>query len=155
MKKKLWLRCLAGAPLGLAISTVITLLISIGIGDGTYYPVVPELVAACGSELNAVLLQSVCSLLYGAAWAGASVIWEYDRWSLLRQTITHLLISSMATFPIAYFMRWMSHSVSGILLYFGAFLGLYLLIWVLQYTAIKKRIRQMNAKMQENKNSPG
>ena len=71
MKKKILLRCLLGAPLGLAISTIITIFISYAMGDGSYYAVVPELVRDCGSEINAVALQAVCSLLYGAAWAGA------------------------------------------------------------------------------------
>ena len=119
MKKKVILRCLLGAPIGLAISYLITVMISLAVADGSFYPVVPELIQDCGSEINAVLLQMVCSLLYGAAWAGASVIWEMESWSLLRMTVTHLAVCSLATFPIAYFMRWMAHDVSGILLYFG------------------------------------
>ena len=72
MKRKVLLRCLIGAPLGLAISVMITIIISIIMNDGVYYAVVPELVHDCGNELNAVLLQTVLSLIYGAAWAGAS-----------------------------------------------------------------------------------
>ena len=116
MKKKILLRCLMGAPLGLALSTLITIGISIALGDGSYHAVVPELTRDCGSEINAVTLQAACSLLYGAAWAGASVIWEAENWSILKMTVTHLLICSVATFPVAYFMRWMNHSVPGILL---------------------------------------
>ena len=86
MKKKLIFRCLIGAPLGLALSTLITVFISLTVGDGNYYAVVPSLIGDCGSELNAVLLQTVCSLLYGAAWAGASLIREKEDRSLLRQT---------------------------------------------------------------------
>ena len=144
MKKKVILRCLLGAPIGLAISYLITVMISLAVADGSFYPVVPELIQDCGSEINAVLLQMVCSLLYGAAWAGASVIWEMENWSLLRMTGTHLAVCSLATFPIAYSMRWMSHKASGILLYFGIFFGIYLIIWGIQYGAMRRRIRQMN-----------
>lgn len=150
MKKKVFLRCLLGAPLGLAISTLITIVISLTVGDGTFYPVVPELIADCGNEMNAVLLQAVCSLLYGAAWAGASAVWDNERWSLLRQTITHLLVCSLATFPVAYFMRWMPHNIAGVLLYFGIFFGIYLVIWVAQYVVLKGRVRQMNDRFQKN-----
>lgn len=145
MKKKLLGRCLLGAPIGLAISTLITIAISLTVGDGRFYPVVPELIADCGSEINAVLVQALCSLLYGAAWAGASLVWEQERWSLLRQTALHLVICSAATFPIAYFMRWMRHDAGGILLYFGIFFGVYLLIWLAACSAMKKRVREMNA----------
>ncbi len=150
MKKKVIIRCLIGAPIGLALSTIITIAISLTLGDGHYYAVVPELIADCGTEINAVLLQAICSLLYGAAWAGASLIWEIDDWSILRQTVTHLIVCSLCTFPIAYFMHWMNHSVLGVLSYFGIFFAIYFAIWFSQYMAIKKRIQQINSKVEKD-----
>lgn len=147
MKKKIVVRAFIGAPMGLAISTAISIAISLVIGDGQFYAVVPELMTSCGTEINAVLLQAVCSLLYGAAWGGASVIWEMDDWSILRQTATHFVICSLATFPMAYFMRWMGHDVLGISAYFAIFLAVYCVIWLSQYAVMKKRVQQMNSKI--------
>lgn len=152
MKKKLLSRCLLGAPIGLAFSTAITIIISLTVGDGNYYPVVPSLIEVCGNELNAVVLQAVCSLLYGAMFSGTSVIWEMEAWSILRQTVTHLTVCSVGTLPIAYFMHWMEHSVMGVVIYFAFFFGIYLIIWLSQYSAMKKHVRELNAKVQE-KNS--
>lgn len=149
MKKKLIMRCLVGAPLGLALSTIITILISFTVGDGQYYAVVPELITDFGTQLNAVSAQTVCSLIYGAAWAGASLIWEKEDWSLLRQTITHFIVASFATFPIAYILRWMKPSAFGIIGYFSIFILIYLIIWILQYLAIKKNIQQLNVQVQK------
>lgn len=143
MKKKIFLRCLVGMPTGLAISTIITVIISVLIGDGNYYAVVPDLSVKCGSEINAVILQTIFSMLYGAAFAGSSVIWETD-WSLTKMTFTHLLICSVATFPIAWLMYWMDHSVSGVLRYFGVFLLIYIVIWITQYSSLKRKISAMN-----------
>lgn len=151
MRKKLWTRCLLGAPLGLALSCAITIGISLTIGDGTYYAVAPALIADCGSELNAVVWQAVCSLLYGAALAGATLVWEKENWSLLRQTVTHLCVCSAAVFPIAWLMRWMGRDVAGALAYFGAFFGAYLLIWLIVYALTKRRVRQMNARVRADK----
>ena len=114
MKKKVILRSLIGAPIGLSISFIITLIISVIINKGEYYPVVPQLTALCGNELNAVVIQTICSLLYGAAFGGASVIWEIENWSLLKQTVIHCLVISVTTLPIAYCMYWMPHSFLGI-----------------------------------------
>ena len=58
MKKKVILRGLFGLPVGIAIGFVITLLISICIGDGAFYPVTPELIQTTGNQLNAVILQT-------------------------------------------------------------------------------------------------
>jgi hypothetical protein len=147
MKKELIKRCLFGAPLGLAISTLITIAISLTVGDGRYYAVVPQLASDLGSEMNAVLLQAVLSLIYGAAWAGASVVWDAEHWSLLKMTLVHLAVTSVATFPIAYFARWMNHSTTGILMYLGIFIVVYAVVWVSQYSAMKKKIREMNEKI--------
>ena len=150
MNKQLWkkagLRALVGAPIGLAISTVITILISLSKGDGKYYAVVPELTADLDSEIGAVTIQALCSMLYGAAFAGASVIWDSD-WNLTKMTVVHFLICSAATFPIAYLMRWMEHSAGGILKYFGIFLAIYVVIWIIQYMRIKKNISALNKKV--------
>ncbi|HKM20678.1 MAG TPA: DUF3021 domain-containing protein [Lachnospiraceae bacterium] len=150
MMKKTFLRCLAGSLFGVAFSYIITIIISLTIGDGNFYPIVPELAADCGSEMNAVLLQMIFSLIYGAAWAGAALIWEREDWSLLRQTVTHFVICSLATFPIAYLLRWMQHSVSGVIIYFSIFIVIYFIIWLSQYMAMKKRVEQINSKMWEN-----
>lgn len=149
MKKKILLRCLFGAPIGLAISYAITIAISMIVNDGCYYAIDPGLISDFGTEMNAVLIQAVCSLLYGAACGGASAIWEMESWSLLKMTVVHLVVCSVAIFPIAYFMRWMPHNLTGVFLYFGIFFGIYLFIWIVQFWRMKKRIEQMNDKVRQ------
>ena len=150
MNKLLWkkagLRALVGAPIGLAYSTVITIIISLAQGDGKYYAVAPEMITEIGSESIAVLFQALCSMLYGAAFAGASVVWDTD-WSLTKMTVVHFLICSAATFPIAYLIRWMDHTPGGVLRYFGIFLAVYIAIWVGQYMRIKRNVDAINKKV--------
>ena len=146
MKKMILRRCLAGAPIGLAISTAITIIISLNIGDGKYYALTPELTADCGSEIMAVVIQALCSMLYGAAFSGASLVWNTD-WSLTKMTAVHFLICSAATFPTAYLMRWMEHSVGGVLLYFVQFVVIYVIIWIISYMATKRKIEAFNKKI--------
>lgn len=150
MKKKVLLRCILGAPIGLAISTMITIFCSLMANDGTYYPVVPELISDFGTEINAVLIQAIFALIYGAVFGGVSVIWETD-WSILKMTVTHLIICSVGTFPIAYLMRWIDHSMAGVLKYFGIFIVIYVIIWGSQYTGMKRKVQAMNEKINENR----
>ncbi len=150
MKKKVLMRSLLGAPQGVAVSFVITIVISLIIGDGNYYPVVPELVESCGSELKAVILQTLFSFLYGAVWGGASAIWDNERWSILRQTVTHLVVCSVSSLPIAYALHWMDHSFSGVIAYFGLFFGIYLAVWLVLYFSIRKHVEQLDKKVKEN-----
>ena len=150
MNKQLWkkafYRTLIGMPIGLAISTVITIIISLFKADGQYYPVVPALVADCGSEINAVLVQALCSLLYGAVFAGASVIFETD-WSLTKMTVVHLIVIAIAVLPIAYFMQWMEHTLVGFLIYIGIFLLIYAVIWLINYRKIRTGVDAINQKI--------
>ena len=43
----------------------------------------------------------------------------------------------------------MEHSVLGAMSYFGIFLFIYIVIWISQYSAIKKRIQQINERIQK------
>ena len=150
MKKKVILRSLIGAPIGLSISFIITLIISVIINKGEYYPVVTQLTALCGNELNAVVIQTICSLLYGAAFGGASVIWKIENWSLLKQTVIHCLVISVSMLPIAYCMYWMPHSFLGIAGYIAIFFFIYFFIWFSQYFAMKKKIQAINYKVKSD-----
>lgn len=147
MKKKIIQRCLIGAPIGLSVSFIITLIISAIINKGEYYPVVPQLTASCGNELTAVIIQTICSLIYGAAFGGASAVWEVESWSLLKQTVLHCLIISVSSFPIAYCMYWMPHSFLGIAVYVFIFFFIYFFIWFSQYFAMKRKIKAFNDKV--------
>lgn len=150
MKKKILQRCLFGAPVGLLISQIISIMISVAVNDGTYYAVVPDLITVCKTETNAVIVQTACALIYGAMWSGISVIWEIDEWSILKQSCIHFLISSIMTFPIAYFTRWMQHTLVGMLSYFGTFAAIYIFIWLSLYLSMRKKIMQLNSKVKEN-----
>jgi len=86
MKKKMIQRGLLGFPLGIAIGFVITVIISMCIGDGSFYPVTPELIDTMKNELNAVILQTILCGILGTGFAMASVIWEIDSWSLAKQS---------------------------------------------------------------------
>ena len=147
MKKKLLSRCLIGGLGGFAISFLIGVRISLSIGDGLFHGVPLTLVEQCGNELTATIVQAVCSFIYGAAWAGSSVVWEMESWSILRQTVTHMLVVSITSLPIAYLMHWVPHTVMAVVLYFVAFFLIYFVIWLICYTSWRKKIRQMNEKL--------
>lgn len=145
MKKTLIHRGLLGFPLGIAIGYAITLLISIGIGNDYYYPVNLELMSTAGTELNAVLLQTLLCGIMGSLFAMGSVVWDIDTWSLTKQTAAYFVIACLAMFPISYFAGWMPHSVVGAVLYTGIFIAIFAICWIAQYLAIKHKVNEMNS----------
>lgn len=151
MKKNLIIRAIIGAPIGLAVSTLITIIISLCTGNGDYYPAPHELVELCGNEISAVLVQTACSFLYGAAFGGASIIWDVEKWSLLKQTAIHFAVIAVSSFPIAFFMYWIPHHLYGALGYLGIFIAVYVMIWLVMYFSIKAQIKRFNENLSIDK----
>ncbi len=144
MKKKIILRSILGFPIGLAIGYLITIQISLGWANGEYLPCVPELAAVMGNEINAVILQAALSGLLGTGFAASSVIWDIERWGLAKQTGIYFIIISVIMMPIAYFTRWMEHSVKGFFSYFGIFCLIFAVIWIIEFAIGKRHLKQMN-----------
>lgn len=151
MKKKAFQRALLGFPLGVFIGYTITILISFFIADGYYSPCVPVLVDEFGSEIGAVVFQTVLCGLLGASFAAAPLIWEKENWSMAKQTGIYFFIIAIIMFPIAYFTHWMEHSVFGFLLYAGVFAAVFVFMWVVQYCIWKNKIKGINKKIEEEK----
>lgn len=144
MKKQIIKRGLFGFPVGIAIGFVITIIISVCVRDGNFYPVTPELIETMGNEVNAVILQTVLCGIMGTGFAMASVIWELESWSLAKQSGIYFLIACIIMLPIAYIANWMEHSIGGFLSYVGIFVAIFVAVWLAQYLIWKGKIKKMN-----------
>jgi len=144
MLKQVILRAALGAPIGVALAYVITVIISVSMGDGYLHPVVPSLAEQFGGELNAVLFQTALAALHGAGAGAASMIWEIERWSLARQTGAFFLALSAITLPISFLAHWMPRSVTGFLIYVAIFIVIYAKICATNYFFWRTHIKKMN-----------
>lgn len=149
MKKKALLRGLLGVPLGMAMGYLITIVISLGWGQGRYVACMPELTALAGSEAGAVAIQAALCGVLGAAFAMCSVIWDMERWSLLKQSAIYFAITALVMLPIAWVCGWMDHSAGGVALYTGIFAGIFAVAWVTQYMLWRGKIRRLNRRVHE------
>ena len=150
MKKKILFRGLMGAPMGVVISLIITIIFSLSMGHGEYFPAPHELIDWCGgNETTAVIVQMICSLFIGAVGGGSSVIWEVEKWSLLKQTLVHLAVIAVPFFGISYVMNWLPHYLYGALGFIGAFIAWYVIMWCVIYFSIRAKIKKMNRQLQE------
>lgn len=144
MKRKIMARFIWGVPVGIAIGYMITVFSSLVWADGYYSPCMPELVASMGNEIRAVMLQALLCGVLGGGCAAGSVIWEIEDWSVVRQTGVYFLVICVVMMPAAYFMYWMEHSVAGFFSYFGIFVLLFALIWILQFMLGKRDVKKLN-----------
>ena len=149
MKKELLFRLFIGLLGGIVLSYLITIAISFVVGDGNYYPCVPNLIERFGNEVTAIIIQTVLSAVLGAGFAGSSIIWAMDEWSLLKQTSIYFGIVSVLMMTIAYICEWMEHSVKGVLSYFGIFFAIFIVVWIVQYLIWKVRVSKIKEGIQK------
>lgn len=147
MKKKLVSRIVSGLLDGIVICHLITIGISISLGDGNFYPCEPSLIKQFGNEITAVIVQTILSALLGAGFAGSCLIWEKDDWSILKQTSVYFAIVTILMMTVAYVCEWMEHSVRGVLCYFAIFFVIFIIVWVIQFVIWKRRISKINSKI--------
>lgn len=147
MKKELISRIFIGLLGGIVLSYLITIGISLVLGDGNFYPCVPSLIDRFGNEITAVIIQTILSALLGAGFGGASIIWKKDEWSMLKQTGIYFAIITVLMMTVAYVCEWMEHSVKGVVSYFAIFFIIFVVIWVIQYVIWKIRISKIKNKL--------
>ncbi len=145
--KKIISRGFLGIPLGITISNILALVISVIAGDGEYYPYVPALAVSVSGSLNAAVLQTVLSGVLGAVFGAASLIWEKESWSLVKQSAVYFFIVAAAMLPIAYITGWMEHSVTGFLIYMTIFAAIFLIVWLIQYFRWKAKVKRLNSEL--------
>ena len=144
MKKRVFKLALVGFPTGVLTGYLITIVVSLIFGSGEYYPVTPELSQLVGSELDAMILQSALCGVLGAGFATASAIWMVEKWSVARQSAAYFAVTASVMLPIAYINRWMEHTLTGFLSYFGIFAAIFVAVWLTQYLTWKIRLKRLN-----------
>lgn len=149
MKKQLILRALIGFLLGVCISDIILLILSLCFASGAYISCAPVCVERFGSELAGVTAQFFLSGLIGMVFAGATVIWEIETWSLLRSTVIHFLVTSVVFFPVSALLGWCALDIGGIIGYVGIYASIYVCVWISQYFSYKRKIQKINQTLEQ------
>lgn len=156
MKRQVFLRGLMGAPIGVTIAVLITIIESAiansiaGGGANVFYPLVPESIAFWGGELNAEICVFISSLLFGFMWGALSVIWEIPSWSLTRQTVVHLSIAASGTlaFMCANFLYSLG-SVVEFVLWYLLWIGIYAAIWLFYWWRARRATKDVNKELKD------
>jgi hypothetical protein len=126
------------------------IIISLSMGGGRLYPAPPQLVALCKSEIAAVILQTILTGLIGVVFAAGSVVFEIEKWSIIKQCLVHFAITTSFWLPISYYF-WTSHTTISVISCCASFLGTYIIIWLIQYFVWRNNVKKINEKLGEGK----
>ncbi len=121
-------RGLLGIPVGIAIGHLITVIIALI--EGSYIGCTPALVEAMGSDVNAVLLQTVLCGVLGFVFGTSSIIWDKKDWTIVKKTLLYFVITLLANLIVAFVCKWIPITVKGILLYTLIYVVTYIAVWI-------------------------
>ena len=142
--KEILKRALLGIAISMAISQTITLIVSLCIHNGNYYPYYPILERKYGSPLWAMCVQTLVNIGYGLIFGLSTFIFEKDSWSLTRQTLTHFFLITSSYLLGGWISYWYPHTLSGFLFGFFEYVITYFIIWFCIYQNYKKQIQKIN-----------
>ena len=149
MSKKIIGLGFSGFFVGVVIGYAISLIQSAIVGNGNFYPVAPDFMTACGTELSATVIQFFLTGILGVFISISSVLFDTNKLNLLIQTVLHFLITTTATSLVAFICRWIPYSAAGVIIWFAIFFVIYAIIWIAYMIAAKKSIAQINKNLQK------
>jgi hypothetical protein len=148
MSKQVMQRLLFGIPTGITIGLLWSLGISYYFGT-TYQPSTPAFMAQFTDSLNALSCSVLLWAGMGVVFSLGSLIFEQERWSLTRQTALNFGITYVGFSGLAIVARWFPINLVWLLLYTGLFGLFYLVIWLVQYLAMRRLVAAMNRRLNQ------
>ena len=144
MKKEVTKRAILGFIYGVFIGQTILIIESLFMRDGNFYAVSNSLLELAGTKIAAVIIQYFLTGIIGTTFAATTVIFEMDNWSLLRQTITHFVITSIVMYIAGFLCGWFPHTVVSTLIWFGVFVVVYVIFWICFSMYYKNKVKKIN-----------
>lgn len=117
-----------------------------GIGAGILYLLEP---AAYTSDAGKVLLYALLSGIYGALAMGFSAVYDIERWSITRATVTHFAVTLGGMYGLGFALGWLSVKGWEFWLVTAMFIVCYFIIWLVQYMIFRQNVRKMNRELKE------
>ena len=150
MKKEVTKRAILGFIYGVFIGQTILIIESLFMRDGNFYAVSNSLLELAGTKIAAVIIQYFLTGIIGTTFAATTVIFEMDNWSLLRQTITHFVITSIVMYIAGFLCGWFPHTVVSTLIWFGVFVVVYVIFWICFSMYYKNKVKKINSHLQND-----
>lgn len=144
----MWKKAFSRIPVGFSISVFTAALIQIGIAQAGGMTVTARFAAHFAAPEAAAIAQILLVGLIGAAFSGASVLYDLERWSFLKQGIVYFAITAAVWVPVL-LICWTPMPLYGILWSGLGWTGTYAITWGIQYAVYRKRIRDLNRRIHE------
>ena len=152
-KQKFLLLFAVGFMLGAILCTVITMILASHYENGGEIAFcAPSFVKQVGNASLALVIQAVVSGIYGGLVIGATVAYDVEKWSVLKSTAVHCVITLVLYYTTGFLLHWFAITdIVEILIMLGVFIVVYTSIWLINYIRYKSDIKKFNEELQKLK----
>ncbi|MGO3732609.1 MAG: DUF3021 domain-containing protein [Vagococcus sp.] len=147
--KKILKRIINGIPLGVFIGLIISYVISLLLDFGIYYPAPPNFTNRFETELNALGVSIILWGLIGVMFSVASLIYERDDWSILKQTVLHFCTMYIGMISFGLLAGWFTSSLKELMVVTLIFVFIYLIIWLVSMLKARRTINSVNKQLKK------
>lgn len=147
MLRRILTRMAVGFSASILIAAGIQIALGQAMGEGV---VTPEFAARFASEVAAAVAQLVLIGVIGATFAAAALVLQIERWSYLRQGVTHFLITAAVWLPVAW-LCWRPTAAWMLGVELASWTFPYAVIWFVQYLLCRRRVAEANARIEERR----
>ncbi|GAW64445.1 hypothetical protein FC65_GL001188 [Ligilactobacillus acidipiscis DSM 15836] len=140
-----------GMPFGITYGLLVTLGYSYGRGDTFYQPAEARFAEHFSSNLDVLLISIILWALFGSLFSVTALVFEIERWSLARQTLTHFATTVSGFMIIAYFAGWYPLDLASITSEIFVFVIIYLVVWGYSMLRAKRSVDAINKKIKKEK----
>lgn len=95
-------------------------------------------------EVSLIWLHMLGSMLMGIYFGAASLLYDIEAWSPLKQTTIHFILSVLVFFSIALFVGWIPLQIAPIIIGFSIFVVTYIIFWLATSSYLNKMTAEMN-----------
>lgn len=134
--------------IGVALSQLTNVIISLGVGNGGYISVMPRFAAMFPNETIAVIAQALLTGLLSVVFAMSSVFFMIDRWSFLKQCLCHMAVTAIVWITVVAIV-WTPEEKMGLIITPIVFILTYAIVWVTQIVMNRRFVKRMNERLAE------
>lgn len=135
---------------GFSATVLVTIFIQISLTASGYEAVTADFAARFASRDTAVLVQILLIGCIGAVFAGASAVFENERWSYPVQGLVHFAVTAAVWIPVQ-LLCWKPDSIRTLFYSLAGWLFTYALTWLIQYLIVQRHIRDLNRRIRESR----
>lgn len=155
MWKKALGRAAVSAGVAALLSQVSLVITALAAGGPDFVPLVPSYRAHFQSDAVALGVHALLVAAIGAVFGGFSVLFEIERWSLLKQGGLHFLLTAAVWAPISTFLWGLDRYPMALLYTLLSFAVTYGVTWGANYHKYRREIRQINQRLERLRQEKG